>query len=261
MAAEPGGDMNPIINQWLEDLSNALAFLTRLPAPRRIGMTAPDLARAYRAFPIIGALIGVAIGCADLLLLRAGLPAIPAAALALGAGILLTGALHEDGLADVADGFGGGRDKQRKLDLMRDSRLGTFGALALLVSFVAKAGALATLPRGDIIPDMMAIHALARAPLAVIAAQMSYAREDGLAVTAGRPDARTAFAACVVAAIITLICLPFGAAAKAMLVAGAAACCLAVLAQRQIGGQTGDVLGAAEQVSEMALLALLSALA
>jgi adenosylcobinamide-GDP ribazoletransferase len=251
--------MNPIISQWLDDLRNAVAFLTRLPAPHRTGIPAPDLARAYRAFPLIGALVGAVIAGADLLLLRIGLPAIPAAALALGAGMLLTGALHEDGLADVADGFGGGGDRARKLEIMRDSRLGTFGALALLVTFVAKVGALAVLPRGDIFLDMIAVHALSRAPLAVIAARLSYARDEGLAVAAGRPDAKTAFAACVVAAAIALICLPFGAAVKAMLVVAAAAFCLAILAQRQIGGQTGDVLGAAEQVGEVALMALLSA--
>ena len=183
----------------------------------------------------------------------------PAAALALGAGLLLTGALHEDGLADLADGFGGGRDQAEKLEIMRDSRLGTFGALALLVTFAAKVGALAVLPRGDIIFDMIVIHALSRAPLAVIAARMSHARDDGLAVAAGRPDAGTAFASCFVAAVIALICLPFGTAVKAMLVVAAAAFFIAIFAQRQIGGQTGDVLGAAEQVGEVALLALLSA--
>jgi adenosylcobinamide-GDP ribazoletransferase len=253
------GGMNQIINQWLDDLVNAMAFLTPLPTPRRAEAAAPDLARAYRAFPLIGAVIGAVIGCADLLLLRVGLPVIPAAALALGAGILLTGALHEDGLADVADGFGGGGDKAQKLEIMRDSRLGTFGALLLLVMFVAKTGALAVLPRGDVILGLMAVHALARAPIAVIAASMSYARDQGLAVTVGRPDAKTAFAACVVAAVIVLICLPFGEAVRAMLIAAAAAFCLAILAQRQIGGQTGDVLGAAEQVGEVALLVLLSA--
>ena len=251
--------MNPIISQWLDDLLNAVTFLTRLPVPSRAAMTTPGLARAYRAFPLIGALIGAVIACVDLLLLRAGLSPMPAAALALGAGLLLTGAMHEDGLADVADGFGGGRDKAGKLEIMRDSRLGTFGALALLVTFAAKVGALAVLARGEILLDMIVVHALSRAPLAVIAARMPYARDDGLAVAAGRPDARTAFASCFVAAVIALICLPFGAALKAMLVVAAAAFCLAFLAQRQIGGQTGDVLGAAEQVGEVALLALLSA--
>lgn len=250
--------MNPIISQWLDDLLNAMAFLTRFPVPRRAGIS-PGLARAYRAFPLIGALIGAVIACADLLLLRAGLSQMPAAALALGVGMLLTGAIHEDGLADIADGFGGGRDKVGKLEIMRDSRLGTFGALALLVSFAAKAGTLAVLPRGDILLDMIVIHALSRAPLAVIAARMPYARDDGLAVASGRPDARTAFASCFVAAVIALVCLPFGAAIRAMLVVAAAAFCLAILAHRQIGGQTGDVLGAAEQVGEVALLALLSA--
>src|SRR5689334_3235730 len=108
--------MHPIISACLDDVWNAAAFLTRLPLPRRIGTAAPDLARAYRAFPVVGALIGAVVGYADLVLARFGVPAIPAAALALGAGLLLTGALHEDGLADIADGFGGGRDKAGKLE-------------------------------------------------------------------------------------------------------------------------------------------------
>jgi adenosylcobinamide-GDP ribazoletransferase len=250
--------MHPILRQWLDDLSNAFAFLTRLPVPRT--ETAPaDFARAYRAFPLVGALIGAVIGIADMLLLRLGAPAMAAAAIALGAGMLLTGALHEDGLADVADGFGGGRDKADKLELMRDSRLGSYGALALLVVFIAKVGALAALPRGSVIVDMIAIQALARAPLAVMAANMAYARDDGLAVTTGRPDAGTAFAACVVAMALALICLPVGVAARAALVAAAVAIGLALLARRQIGGQTGDVLGATEQLSEVALLLLLAA--
>src|SRR5262245_24417900 len=119
--------MNPIISQWLDDLLNATAFLTRLPLPSRAGTLTPGLARAYRAFPLIGALIGAVIAGVDLVLLRAGLSPMPAAALALGAGMLFTGAMHEDGLADLADGFGGGRDKAGKLEIMRDSRLGTFG--------------------------------------------------------------------------------------------------------------------------------------
>lgn len=249
--------MHPILRQWLDDLSNAFAFLTRLPAPRT--ETAPAVfARAYRAFPLVGALIGAAIGIADVLLLRFGVPAIAAAAIALGAGMLLTGALHEDGLADVADGFGGGSDKADKLEIMRDSRLGSYGALALLVTFIAKVGALAALSRGAVIVDMIAVQALARAPLAVMAANMGYARDDGLAVTTGRPDAATALAACIVAMVPALICLPVGVAIRAALIAAAVAIGLALLAQRQIGGQTGDVLGAAEQLSEVALLLLLA---
>src|SRR6266403_4763813 len=178
--------MSLIIGDWLDDVLAAAAFLTRVPVPHLA--SPPNLARAYRAFPLLGAAIGAAVGAVDLLLLWIGLPAIAAAALALGAGAMLTGALHEDALAALADGFGGSRDKAAKLDVMRDSRLGTYGSLALMTSFVAKIGALTTLPRSEVLVAMIATHALARAPLAVLAAAMPYTRADGLAASAGRPD-------------------------------------------------------------------------
>jgi adenosylcobinamide-GDP ribazoletransferase len=249
--------MSLIIGDWLDDLLAAAAFLTRVPVPH--GASPPNPARAYRAFPLLGAAIGAAVGAVYLLLLWIGLPTIAAAALGLGAGALLTGALHEDGLADLADGFGGGRDKAAKLDVMRDSRLGTYGSLALMTSFVAKIGALSTLPRSEVLVAMIATHALARAPLAVLAAAMPFARADGLAASAGRPDSLIALTACVVAAIIALVALPAATAMTAAFVTAVAAAILAALAQQQIGGQTGDVLGAVEQVCEVAVLLTLAA--
>ena len=249
--------MRLIVSDWLEDLSAAIAFLTRMPVPR--GDRPPNFARAYRAFPLLGAGIGATIGALYLLLLRTGLPAIAAAALALGAGVLLTGALHEDGLADIADGFGGGRDKAAKLEVMRDSRLGTYGVLTLLTGFVAKAGALSALPRADVVLAMIVTHALARAPLAVLAATMPYARTDGLAASAGRPDSLIALTACVVAMAVAFLALPVTSAITAVLVTAVGAASLAALAQQQIGGQTGDVLGAVEQICEVAVLLTLAA--
>jgi len=248
--------MSPILRNWLDDLAAAAAFLTRLPVSR--GAAPPNLTHAYRAFPLVGAVIGAVIGAVDLVLLRIGLPSMAAAALALGAGALLTGALHDDGLADVADGFGGGSDKAAKLEVMRDSRVGTYGVLVLVTAFVAKVGALSVLPRGEVIVALIATHALARAPLAVLAATMPYARE-GLAASVGRPEPPIAFAACLVAAAIAFLALPAGTAMTAIIVTAASATCFAVLAQRQIGGQTGDVLGAAEQVCEVAVLLTLAA--
>ena len=248
--------MSPVLRDWLDDLLAAAAFLTRVPIPHRDA--SPNLARAYRAFPLVGGLIGAAIGAIDLLSLWIGLPIIAAAALALGAGALLTGALHDDGLADVADGFGGGADKAAKLEVMRDSRLGTYGVLVLLTGFIARVGALSALPRAEVILALVATHALARAPLAVMAATMPYARE-GLAASVGRPDPLTAFAASLVAVAIAFLALPANMAVAALIVTAVSAMCCAALAQWQIGGQTGDVLGAAEQVCEIAVLVLLAA--
>ena len=134
------------MNEWLDDFRTATAFLTRLPMPHPQGATPENFVRAHRMFPLVGALIGTAVGLLCLALRAIGVPDLAAAALALGGSAVLTGALHEDGLADVADGFGGGRDVAAKLEIMRDSRLGTYGAVILLVSFVAKCLALAVIP-------------------------------------------------------------------------------------------------------------------
>ena len=103
------------MNDWFDDLRTAVAFLTRLPVPHPQGAVPPNLVRAHRMFPLVGAAIGGAVGLLCLALRAIGLPDLAAAALALGASALLTGALHEDGAADTADGLGGGRDAARML--------------------------------------------------------------------------------------------------------------------------------------------------
>jgi adenosylcobinamide-GDP ribazoletransferase len=247
------------MGDWLDDLRTAVAFLTPLPMPHPESAMPPNFARAQRMFPIVGAAIGGAVGLVCLGLRLAGVPDLAAAALALGASAMLTGALHEDGLADVADGFGGGRDPATKLQIMRDSRLGSYGALILLVGFVAKASALAALADGFVVQGLIAAHALARGVLPFMAMSLPYARKDGLAASAGRPDFATAATAGAFAFVIALLALPWLAALCAVLVAVAAAVGMAWLAQRQIGGQTGDVLGAAEQLAETAIVVLLAA--
>jgi len=272
--------MAPLAKEWLDDLIGAVAFLTRVPMPHPHGASPPNFARAHRAFPLIGAAIGAVVGAVYSILrncmrqsdnIKAAANAmaplakewlddlIGAAACALGASALLTGGLHEDGLADVADGFGGGRDKAAKLEIMRDSRLGSYGALALLVSFGAKASALAALPQNAAIAALIAAHALARGILPAMAMSMPYARSDGLAAAAGRPEAATAAIAVGLAVLIAFLALPIGAAVGSVLMAAISAVIIGVLASRQIGGQTGDVLGCAEQVAETAILLLIAA--
>jgi adenosylcobinamide-GDP ribazoletransferase len=170
----------------------------------------------------------------------------------------LTGALHEDGLADVGDGFGGGKDREAKLAVMRDSRLGAYGVLVLLVSFAVKFSALASLPITEIIPALIVAHTLARAAVPVLAANMPFARDDGLGKSAGRPDSASAIIAVAIGVVIALLCLTFWQAVLALLVTASAATAMAVLAWRQIGGVTGDVFGAAEQVAETAILLALA---
>lgn len=247
------------MNDWLDDLRTAVAFLTRLPMPHPQGANPANFVRAHRMFPVVGAAIGGAVGLVCLGLRAIGLPDLAAAALALGASALVTGALHEDGLADVADGFGGGRDRAAKLEIMRDSRLGTYGALMLMVSFVAKLSALAALPDAFVVPGLIAAHALSRGALPAMSMNLDYARKDGLAANAGRPEFATVATAAALALVIAWLALPWRLAFAAALAVMACAFGMALLAQRQIGGQTGDVLGGAEQLGETAVLLLLAA--
>ena len=244
---------------WTRDISLAVGLLTRVPMPHPVSAAPDGMARAQRAFPLVGALVGLVVGLVDRCLLGVGIPALAAAALALGASAALTGALHEDGLADVGDGFGGGRDRAAKLSIMRDSRLGTYGALVLLVGFAARLSALASLPVAAVIPVLVVAHALARAAIPVLAANMPFARDDGLGKSAGRPDSASVVTAVVIAVILALLCLPVKAALLAVVVTVAGAAAMAALAWRQIGGVTGDVFGAVEQVVETAVLVMLAA--
>jgi adenosylcobinamide-GDP ribazoletransferase len=248
-----------MIGNWIVDLRVAASLLTRVPMPHPEGAVSASLTRAQRAFPLVGALIGLTVGLVDLALLWLGVPALAAAALALGASAALTGALHEDGLADVGDGFGGGRDRAAKLEIMRDSRLGTYGTVVLLVGFAAKLSALASLPAAFVIPGLVVAHTLGRAAIPVMAAYLPFARADGLGKSAGRPDTSVAVAAVALAVVIASACMPVTEALLALMLTGVGAVAVASLAWRQIGGVTGDVFGAAEQVAETAVLVMLAA--
>jgi adenosylcobinamide-GDP ribazoletransferase len=247
------------MNDWLVDLRTAVTFLTRVPLPHAEGTPLANLVRAQRVFPLVGAMIGAAVGLLYLGLRIVGVPDLAGAGLALAASALLTGALHEDGLADVADGFGGGRDAAAKLDIMRDSRLGTYGALALMAGFAVKLSTLAALPDAMVVQSLIAAHALARGMLPLMSMNLPMARQDGLAADAGRADLTTVATAGAFAVLIALLVLPLAEALYAVLVAIVGVIGMSWLAQRQIGGQTGDVLGATEQVGETAILVLLAA--
>ncbi|HUD85471.1 MAG TPA: adenosylcobinamide-GDP ribazoletransferase [Xanthobacteraceae bacterium] len=259
MSGEHQSNVVGHIRDWIDDLSLAIGLLTRLPVPQPADAGPDRLARAQRAFPLVGALIGVIVAIVDRCLLAMDIPALAAAALALGAGAAVTGALHEDGLADVGDGFGGGADRATKLSIMRDSRLGTYGALVLLIGFSARLSALASLPVAAIVPGLVVAHALGRGAIPVLAASMPFARDDGLGKSAGRPRTADVIAAVAIGVVIALLCLPAKMAVLAVVVTAAGAAAMAALAWRQIGGVTGDVFGATEQVVETAVLLMLAA--
>jgi adenosylcobinamide-GDP ribazoletransferase len=238
----------------IHDGKVALAFLTQLPlAPGRTWHDG-ELAASVPLFPVIGALIGLAGGIAYALGVWLGLPPWPAAALALATTIGATGALHEDGLADVADGFGGGRTRADKLRIMRDPRIGSYGALALVLALLARAGALVALAEPvAIMIALVAAGAVSRAALVAAMVGLPHARAEGVAAQAGRPHPLRAAAAVLIAVLIAVALL--GRPALVALVAGAlGALAVALLARRQIGGYTGDVLGAIQQFAEIGVL-------
>ena len=246
-------------SSWRADLVTATLFLTRLPLPAIVRAHAGGLARALRAFPLVGALIGLAAAAVYALGLTLGLAPLAAAVVAIGATVALTGALHEDGLADCADGFGGGRDCAAKLAIMRDSRIGTYGVLALMIAVALKAAALADLGAADACAALVAAHAASRAAMPLLMTLLEPARTDGLAAGLGRPPELVIAQAVILGVLLCgLAAGPF-AGIVALSFAALALAGLEALARRQIGGYTGDVLGAAQQVTETAILLALSA--
>jgi adenosylcobinamide-GDP ribazoletransferase len=251
----------------IDDLLACLRFFSRLPLPAapsgQDAYAAPDLSRLALMAPIAGALIG-SIGALALWIAYAlGLPPLVSAGLATGVLVLTAGALHEDGLADVADGFGGGATRERKLAIMRDSRIGAFGAIALALSLILRVGALSALLEhspGRGAAALVLAGAASRAFCLLPLALLPPARADGLGagVGVGRLAPRRAVAAglvaLIVAAALGLLALGLGSALLAWCLALAAALTMSAIARRQIGGQTGDVAGAAQQLAEIACL-------
>jgi adenosylcobinamide-GDP ribazoletransferase len=181
--------------------------------------------------------------------------------LALAATAFVTGALHEDGLADTADGLGGGRTRERKLDIMRDSRIGTYGTCALILSFGLRWSALAAIADPwKVAMALSAAHAAARAGVPAFMWLVPPARPDGLSAAAGRPPTRSVAIALGLGALF-LVC-GFGPADAmiGLILLALTGLVLARLATRHIGGQTGDILGALEQIGEISILLLAAAL-
>ncbi len=252
----------------LIDLLICLRFFSRLPVPatrREIALGARGFAAAAGMAPLAGAVIALAPIMVTLAALAAELPPAVAAPLALASLVALTGALHEDALADCADGFGGGRTRERKLAIMRDSRIGAFGAVALALTLFIRAATLTAIlvhGTGAAVLALLAAAALSRAACLVPLGLLPPARADGVGAGAG-PGARGLATAAVVVLLGAVLAAACGAGVwrSAVAVATAAASALGVtaLARRQIGGQTGDVAGAAQQLAETAVLLVFSA--
>lgn len=242
--------MNPAAR--LDEARLALVLLSRLPAGRIA--RAPALGATVWAWPLVGAVVGLAQGLALAASLGAGLPAAVAALLAVVAGLALTGGLHEDGLADLTDGLSGGASPARRLEIMRDSRIGSHGATSLIMALGLRTACFAALAGGPAVALPVAAAMLSRAAMAGLLAALPQARRDGLGASAARgSNLRRAAAAAALALTAAVALLGPGALGPA-LAAALAVGATGMLALRRLGGITGDVLGAAQVVAELAAL-------
>ena len=237
----------------------AFGLLTRLPVWRLTGAAPAEFVRSVWAFPVVGAVIGLLGGGVYALAARIGLAGPIAALLAVGGMILLTGALHEDGLADAVDGFGGGRTAERRLEIMRDSRIGSYGALALILAVglrVAAIGALADPWR--VVIALVVAGSLARGAILVVLLTARPARSNGLAAgLAGVPMAEVVVGLAV-PMVLGVVLLPFSRVLVLALIVAVIAWAIGRAATRRIGGHTGDVLGATAVICECAALLVLT---
>jgi adenosylcobinamide-GDP ribazoletransferase len=244
----------------ITDCKTSLAFCTTLPLLHSALATGKDLARASWAFPLVGAVVGLLGGSICWLAASLGLHPFLSAVLALATTMLVTGCLHEDGLADTVDGLGARGTPERKLDVMRDSTIGAYGASAIMLSLMLRAGALASLAEPGLMgAALFAAHAGSRAALPALMRLVPPARRDGLSAEAGRPPMTSVLVAALLGIAALIIGLGFTNALVALVLVVGATLLIGRLCIRQIGGQTGDVLGAVEQVSEILILLVAAA--
>ncbi|MDR6264174.1 adenosylcobinamide-GDP ribazoletransferase [Roseobacter sp. N2S] len=245
-------DLHPV------DIPAAFTLLTRLPIPVNHQLAGERAARAAWAYPLVGAVLGLIAGLIALGIAALGVSSGIAAAVALGALMMLTGGLHEDGIADCADGFGGGATLTRRLEIMKDSRVGAFGAAALIVAVLARWSGYDSIISVNWLTGFIAVGTASRLPMVLVMYAMPLARPSGLAAQVGLVSAPTA----IIAALLTIfLCLiSVGLLALPMIAIAVLSCLpLCWLAWRRIEGYTGDVLGGCQQVAEIAALATLTA--
>ena len=245
---------------YLNHVLIALGLLTRLPFPQPVWPEADVPAKAAWAYPLAGLVVSLLAGLTAWLLLSWGLPPSYAAGAALLVSVLATGAMHEDGLADCADGFWGGWDRERRLKIMKDSSSGAYGVSALILTFGMRWAALAAVfAQGWVFIPLIVAAVTSRAGMVWCMATLPNARADGLSSTTGRPPLIVAAIASFWAVAVCLI--GFGLSGVVLLTAALLATVVwTLVAMRKVEGQTGDVLGATQQVCEVVLLGAMTAL-
>ncbi|MEL6620893.1 MAG: adenosylcobinamide-GDP ribazoletransferase [Pseudomonadota bacterium] len=246
-------DQSPMKRLW--DIPAAFVLLTRLPLPALPDHAFAHGARAVWAYPLVGLGLGLVVATLSWLSNSAGLTDSATAGLMLAALILLTGAMHEDGLADTADGLWGGHDRDRRLEIMKDSRIGAYGVLALIVTMGLRWLGLADATPAILITALM----LSRAAMPVLMLTLPLARANGLSHSVGAPSFGTVVSGGLIAAVFAVF-LCGGAGLLACLVVGGITLGMGWLAQVKIDGQTGDILGGTQILCEVGVLLTLNTL-
>ncbi|MDD7971790.1 adenosylcobinamide-GDP ribazoletransferase [Roseinatronobacter alkalisoli] len=241
------------IRNNLAECALALQFLSRLPAGHAETYSADRWARIPRWFGIVGLVLGV-LAAAILWLAAQVLPQGIAVLLTLGAMLLLTGALHEDGLADAADGMGGGRTAERALDIMRDSRIGSYGVLALIMALALQAACLALMPLDRAMGALVLAHVFSRSVMALALGQGRYLRVSGAGTGLDRPLGVFGLVLTLGAVLCALglglvLRVPAPALLVAVFISGGVSAFWLRVARRKLGGDTGDTLGAAQVIA------------
>lgn len=237
---------------------NAVQFLTLVPVRSPATLDDDWLLRAVKYFPLVGACIGL-FSALVLFLASMAWSGIVPALLAVAASIALTGALHEDGLSDTADGLGGGRSVQARLDIMKDSRIGVYGTLVLGLGVALRVGALASLSPLIGMAALVAAHSAARFPPIIVLRTLKHTGDPASAKVSylGRPvgGREVLFGAVVVLlALLPLAAWSIPATMVALLLGALPVIWLCRLARKLVGGYTGDILGAVEQVFEIGFM-------
>ena len=235
----------------LETFLGAIRFFTRLPVPGTIGQDSVALERAMRYFPAIGLIVGALAGLA-FAVTSFFWPKTLAVLAAMGTAILVTGALHEDGWSDMVDGFGGGWDREKILAIMRDSCIGSFGAVALAMMLLVRFFALIEIDMLLVPVALIAGHAISRLCSTIVLHALDYARPEGKAKPFSNQLSKSDLVFATVTAILPVLLLPPSQFIAGLFLAALATAWLTRLFKRRIGGYTGDCLGAVQQLSEVA---------
>lgn len=236
------------------DLPATLGLLTRLPIKVSTDKAMARGAASAWAYPLVGVIVGVILAVIASLLMAVGVPAIFAAGLVLASAVILTGAMHEDGLADTVDGLWGGWDKARRLEIMKDSHIGVYGVCAVVLALLLRYMAILMVLSFEMHwMVFIAVGAVSRTNMVVLMAMLPNARDTGLSRSVGRPAQKTAWAAIAIGAAVAYV----SGYPSMILVAAVTGAICAMIARTKIGGQTGDILGATQQVTTIALLVTL----